>query len=419
LKRPSEFLVSVRYRNRLPDLPFEAKFVEYPFETVCPCALVYCCFCLRVCVCVLLFFFCLSSVHSIFPLFSTPLSLSLALLLLFSLSPLCSYTSTPPLPPRKSALSAYKPGSLELQHQRALLAEPDMGVFIDLVDPDLYRRGAVDLHPDDVELLRDQAAKAPRQSRFHNAKGASWLRKTEYMTGSYGSERMYGVKKGKADENLLALKAQRMREEMAVDTSVEGHLQRIEESFADAQRAPVHPTNSAARPLQVLPVFPAFRLADNNYIRVQFGVDPAPEPVDPQEEHATEKLAAQRILCDHALLQPLRSEDGKNFAPYSVPVPRSSNKRKRVDPNPEVCGSVDVMCVDVGCVVVSMYLYVCMCVSVCVSVSVCLCVYVCVKICVCLCVSACASYSLLFISRCLFDLIFSLIHSFIHFFRLE
>jgi len=271
LKKPSEFLVSVRYRNRLPDLPFEAKFVDYPIDS--------------------------------------------------------------------SSLSKYRATSLEFQHRRPLLTEPDMGVFIDLVDPELYRRGEVKLHPDDAELLRDETSKAPRQSRFHNTRSASWLRKTEYMTGSFGSERMYGVKKGKADEKLLELKAKRMRDQMALDTTnVEGHLQRVEDSFLQARLPPVHPTDPTAVPVQILPVFPAFELAGNNYIRVMFGVDPSPQPVDPNDPNAEQRLAEQRALCDRALLQPLHTDDNKNFAPYSVPVSllaSASRKRKRLDANPE------------------------------------------------------------------------------------
>ena len=88
----------VKYNNHLPDIPFDAKFIAYPFEAnryehVLTIILCYC-----------------------FKNISMPAT---------NLNNLFRFVQ-------------YKPTSLEKNYKHELLTEVDLGVNIDLIDPDTY-----------------------------------------------------------------------------------------------------------------------------------------------------------------------------------------------------------------------------------------------------------------------------------------
>lgn len=59
----------------------------------------------------------------------------------------------------------YKATSLEKQHKHDLLTEPDLGVTIDLINPDTYRIDpSVLLDPADEKLLEEEI-QAPTSSK--------------------------------------------------------------------------------------------------------------------------------------------------------------------------------------------------------------------------------------------------------------
>ena len=58
-----------------------------------------------------------------------------------------------------------------------------------------------------------------------------------------------------------------------IDT-LEGQIRAVEDTFEAAKRVPVHPTNPALRPVEVLSVFPDFTLWPNAYTEVVFDSDP-------------------------------------------------------------------------------------------------------------------------------------------------
>lgn len=89
----------VKYCNSLPDIPFDPKFITYPFDQH-------------------------RWASSVSPSMEcTRTNMDTAWLLLFSCGRFVQYKAT----------------SLEKQHKHELLTEPDLGVTIDLINPDTYR----------------------------------------------------------------------------------------------------------------------------------------------------------------------------------------------------------------------------------------------------------------------------------------
>lgn len=89
----------------------------------------------------------------------------------------------------------YKPTSLEKNHKHDLLTEHDLGVNIDLIDPDLYAipaeyqiTGNATLPIEDDKLIEEETGHACvkdlQRSRQHN-KVVPWLKKTEYISTEF------------------------------------------------------------------------------------------------------------------------------------------------------------------------------------------------------------------------------------------
>lgn len=157
-------------------------------------------------------------------------------------------------------LVKYQPTSLEATYQRAIHTEPDLGVHIDLLDP----RAAAPpvptppLAPEDERLLHPAAAGANNvkaAKRRADRPSVPWLQKTKYISSQVSME----IPRPRTDVH------ERRRGEFQEDqqaNSKEAQVELIDRSF-EAAKKPVHPTNPALRPVQVLPVFPNFDLWQN------------------------------------------------------------------------------------------------------------------------------------------------------------
>ncbi|XP_076308947.1 RNA polymerase II-associated factor 1 homolog [Tachypleus tridentatus] len=129
-EKRSELVCRMKFCNTLPDIPFDPKFITYPFES--------------------------------------------------------------------NRFVEYKPTSLERNYKHDLLTEHDMGVVIDLINPNTY---AVDLNAsldlEDEKLLEEDnlGPQDSKRSRHHN-KAVPWLKKTEYISTEFNR---YGVSNDKTE----------------------------------------------------------------------------------------------------------------------------------------------------------------------------------------------------------------------------
>ncbi|XP_069738203.1 LOW QUALITY PROTEIN: RNA polymerase II-associated factor 1 homolog [Phaenicophaeus curvirostris] len=251
LPERSGIVCRVKYCNSLPDIPFDPKFITYPFD--------------------------------------------------------------------QSRFVQYKATSLEKQHKHDLLTEPDLGVTIDLINPDTYRGdSAVLLDPADEKLLEEeiQAPTSSKRSQQH-AKVVPWMRKTEYISTEFNR---YGVSNEKPEVKIgVSVKQQFTEEEIYKDR--DSQIAAIEKTFEDAQKAITqHYSKPRVTPVEVMPVFPDFKMWINPCAQVIFDSDPAPKDTSG---------AAALEMMSQAMIRGMMDEEGNQFVAYFLPVEETLRKRKR------------------------------------------------------------------------------------------
>uniref|UniRef100_A0A3Q1FP86 RNA polymerase II-associated factor 1 homolog n=1 Tax=Acanthochromis polyacanthus TaxID=80966 RepID=A0A3Q1FP86_9TELE len=241
----------VKYCNSLPDIPFDPKFITYPFD--------------------------------------------------------------------QHRFVQYKATSLEKQHKHELLTEPDLGVTIDLINPDTYRIDPnILLDPADEKLLEEdiQAPSSSKRSQQH-AKVVPWMRKTEYISTEFNR---YGVSNEKVEVKIgVSVKQQFTEEEIYKDR--DSQISAIEKTFEDAQKSIAqHYSKPRVTPVEVLPVFPDFKMWINPCAQVIFDSDPAPKDISGP---------AGVEMMSQAMIRGMMDEEGNQFVAYFLPNEDTLRKRKR------------------------------------------------------------------------------------------
>jgi hypothetical protein len=260
LKKESEFISKLQFRNTLPDIPFDPKLLILPFDN--------------------------------------------------------------------SRYVRYNPTSLEKHHKHVLFNEPDLGIPINVIDPDIYKVPVSNLSmaPEDTAIINAEVAvpatkgklkgKGAPRSRLEVRPAVSWLRKTEYLSNEEDLPRFKG--KGiEARPGLHKLKADQLE---TLDVQVKA----VEEAFDQVKRPPVHPINPTLIPIEVLPVFPDFTLWPTPYTEVLFDSDPlfVLENLDSiNPEH-------QDFMRNRAIIRGI--PNAKNLVAFITPS-NDSRKRKRLD----------------------------------------------------------------------------------------
>uniref|UniRef100_UPI003AADB688 RNA polymerase II-associated factor 1 homolog isoform X2 n=1 Tax=Centroberyx gerrardi TaxID=166262 RepID=UPI003AADB688 len=241
----------VKYCNSLPDIPFDPKFITYPFD--------------------------------------------------------------------QHRFVQYKATSLEKQHKHELLTEPDLGVTIDLINPDTYRIDpSILLDPADEKLLEEdiQAPSSSKRSQQH-AKVVPWMRKTEYISTEFNR---YGVSNEKVEVKIgVSVKQQFTEEEIYKDR--DSQIAAIEKTFEDAHKSIAqHYSKPRVTPVEVLPVFPDFKMWINPCAQVIFDSDPAPKDMSGP---------AGVEMMSQAMIRGMMDEEGNQFVAYFLPNEETLRKRKR------------------------------------------------------------------------------------------
>ncbi|ETW02422.1 hypothetical protein H310_05936 [Aphanomyces invadans] len=210
LGRQSEFIGTLEFRNQLPDLPFDAKFIQYAHD-----------------------------------------------------------------PDR---FVKYKPSLVERDYVHEFYVEPNLGLPIDLIDPekfevpDVSERAMTNV---DIELLNmpevisgSSAAKA--KIRPH----VPWLRRSEFM-GTDLSEAVHQFK----NESELQVEIRDKNQAMLSVIMQKDLEQRANESFDLCPPANkiVHPLKADLKPVQVWDVFPDEILSSNIYSILSYDILPSSE----------------------------------------------------------------------------------------------------------------------------------------------
>ncbi|KAF3430401.1 hypothetical protein E2986_10014 [Frieseomelitta varia] len=266
-EKRSELICRVKYCNTLPDIPFDPKFITYPFES--------------------------------------------------------------------TRFIQYNPTSLERNYKYEVLTEHDLGVEIDLINKDTYAGDVnAQLDPADEKLLEEDVL-TPQDSKRsrHHARSVSWLRRTEYISteqtrfqpqtvDKVEAKVGYSIKKNFKNfyyvhETLLHLYLQ--EETLYMDR--ESQIKAIEKTFEDNKK-PIerHYSKPNVLPVEILPVFPDFKLWKYPCAQVIFDSDPAP---------AGRSVPAQIEEMSQAMIRGVMDESGEQFVAYFLPLEETLEKRRR------------------------------------------------------------------------------------------
>lgn len=246
-EKKSEIVCRVKYCNTLPDIPFDPKFITYPFES--------------------------------------------------------------------NRFVQYKPTSLERNYKHDLLTEHDLGVTIDLINPNTYAidPNELSLHAEDEKLLEEEslAPQDSKRSRHHN-KIVPWLKKTEYISTEFNR---YGHSSEKT-ETKVGYNVKKLFKEENLYMDRESQIRAINKTFEDAKK-PIdkHYSKPGVVPLEILPVFPDFELWKYPFAQVMFDTDPAP--------------LTQIEEMSQAMIRGVMDESGEQFVAYFLPQEETTKKRKR------------------------------------------------------------------------------------------
>ncbi|KAF7488611.1 RNA polymerase II-associated factor 1 -like protein [Sarcoptes scabiei] len=246
-ERRLELLCRVKYCNTLPDIPFDPKFIVYPFST--------------------------------------------------------------------KRFIDYRQTTLEKNYKHDLLTEQDLGVKIDLINPETYEINNcknIRLAEEDEKLLEDEvvAPQDTKRSRCHN-RAITWLKKTEYISTEFNR---YGASSDKTETKVGFGVKKKMRDEnFYLDR--DSQIVAINKTF-ESTKKPIlsHPGKPGVKPVKIWPVFPDFQLWKYPFAQVMFDADPA--PIEKKRE------------MSQAMIRGVMDESGEQFVAYFLPTEDSMNKRK-------------------------------------------------------------------------------------------
>lgn len=247
----SDIVCRIKYLNQLPDIPFDPKFIKYPFDP--------------------------------------------------------------------NRFVEYNATSLERNYKHELLAEHDLGVTIDLINPDTYRIDpkAV-LDPKDEKLLEEEISTPGDSKRSQrHARNVSWLRKTEYISSEYSR----GQQNAEKPETKVAYTLKKKFNEEDVYQDRNNQIKAIQKTFEDAKK-PIekHYSKPFVTPVEILPVFPDFETWIHPCAQVNFDSDPSVRGKTTAEQ--TEEMS-------QAMIRGMVDESEEQFVGYFLPSNETMGKRKR------------------------------------------------------------------------------------------
>ncbi|VDD79318.1 unnamed protein product [Mesocestoides corti] len=220
-------------------------------------------------------------------------------------------------PFESSRFVQYAATSLERNHKHELLCETDVGVDVDLIDPDVFAPDpSATLHPDDEKLLEDDDSNALNDRKSRHQRSVAWLRKTEYLSTEHYNK---WNKTEKIETKLGHNIKQRFTEEI-VYRDRESQISAIQATFAAAKK-PIkrHYSKPGVHAVEVLPLLPDFKLWRYPCAQVIFDDDPA---------RKGQSVTEQRAEVNQAVIRGMVDETGDHFVVYFLPTEETKQLRR-------------------------------------------------------------------------------------------
>ncbi|EFA79101.1 RNA polymerase II-associated factor 1 [Heterostelium album PN500] len=229
----------------------------------------------------------------------------------------------------------YKTTSLEKNYKYPLLTEPNLGIPIELIDPEVYNipKTKVAVPEEDQPLLRSLDEQDAELRRAPINRGSallrpavSWLRKTEYLS-SHDNQMGRPVKRASESNAPTSTQSpyQQQQQQDAADIVL------VENTFDAINNTNfVHPTNPSLKPVSILPVFPDFDLWANDYTETVFDADPLELPPDNMRgEKFHEYIQEQAYIRSKGIIKGITDK----FVYYIAPKNRVEDKNNNNNNN--------------------------------------------------------------------------------------
>jgi len=214
----------------------------------------------------------------------------------------------------------YKPTSLEKLCKVELHTDFDLGVNIDLIDPETYVSPEnVALQPEDQTLLQEEDTKGKNDSKrssIHN-KEVTFFRASEYISQDF---KQYGTSKAGTESKIGAGVKDRFKDD-EIYKDREAQIKAIEKTFKDAETEFLtHYSKKDVTAVEVLPLLPDFEMWKHPCAQVIFDTDPAPKGIKKQDQHA---------IMSQAMIRGMVDEDNDQFVAYFLPTENTLEKREK------------------------------------------------------------------------------------------
>ncbi|KAE9413148.1 hypothetical protein Angca_006261 [Angiostrongylus cantonensis] len=213
----------------------------------------------------------------------------------------------------------YKPTSLEMEYKFEVQCEMDMGLNLDLIDPNTYKvdpNVEIQLNEKDSILLEDEDSNAKQMKRSaQHSKVVPWMRKTQYISSEFNR---FGIAADR-QEIKVGYNLTKNKENLNIFRDRQSQINLIKKSFEES-KAPIrkHFTKKGVTAIEEIPILPDFELWKFPFALVQFDADPSPVGFTPE-------LRDSMVTQSH--IKGMQDDDGEQFVAYFLPTVETLQKK--------------------------------------------------------------------------------------------
>uniref|UniRef100_A0A0K0DB47 RNA polymerase II-associated factor 1 homolog n=1 Tax=Angiostrongylus cantonensis TaxID=6313 RepID=A0A0K0DB47_ANGCA len=203
----------------------------------------------------------------------------------------------------------YKPTSLEMEYKFEVQCEMDMGLNLDLIDPNTYK---VDPNVE-IQCLCEKFQKSFRSAQ--HSKVVPWMRKTQYISSEFNR---FGIAADR-QEIKVGYNLTKNKENLNIFRDRQSQINLIKKSFEES-KAPIrkHFTKKGVTAIEEIPILPDFELWKFPFALVQFDADPSPVGFTPE-------LRDSMVTQSH--IKGMQDDDGEQFVAYFLPTVETLQKK--------------------------------------------------------------------------------------------
>ena len=248
------------------------------------------------------------------------------------------------VPVDHDSFTRYSHLSLDEELRKDVSLSADLGITL---DPLLLKQYQVPkerppMDPEDAALLEDTEKERPRtgilSDKLKKSKikrpdlsKALWLMNTQYISSMTLPEHL-----GRSEKEWAKQK-QRDEEAAGWRDPKEVQVEAIQNSFAAAQRTPVHATNPKLHPVEIMPVLPDFERWPGSYVHFVYDEDPAIniKSIADVDDAAKKSAIARSVVKPYSVAGVGADGHTEKFVALMLPVKPSEPPKSVGEDEPE------------------------------------------------------------------------------------